>query len=216
MKTILYIHGMGGGADSRIPKILAENLAAEADVVIRTYSFDPDEGAAQIASWVEEVRPDLVIGESLGSIQALRIRGVPHLYVSPSMGAPARIGLLAGLSLIPGFRFLFNRIWKPREGDRQPLDFRFRILRKYPSHGRKALQGTPLLNADADPAFAFFGKRDHYRRSGVVSLRKWIKYFGPDSYALYDGTHFMEENYIYSLLIPKIKSMLQPLREVQA
>ena len=239
MLTILYIHGMGGGADSRIPKILSEALRGEAEIVIRTYDFDPEKGAAQIASWVDEVHPGLVIGESLGAIQAMRVRGVPHLYVSPSLGAPARLGLLSALSLIPGMRFLFNRIWTPREGDRQALDFRFSILRKYPSHGRKALQNTPLLSvpsddsrgirtfralfarthhaqegdmyasAECDEAYAYFGTRDHYRRSGVVSIRAWRKYFGEGTYTLYDGTHFMEEEYIHSLLIPKILSVMQ-------
>ena len=211
MSKLLYIHGMGGGRDSRIPKILAEALAGKVEVIIRTYSFDPDEGAAEIASWVEEVHPDLIVGESLGSIQAMRVCGIPHLYVSPSLGAPARMGFLAALSLIPGMRLLFNHIWSPREGDRQALDFRFGILRKYPSHGRKALQNTPLLRgvnaaAKCDASFAFFGTHDHYRRSGVVSIRKWIKYFGPDTFTLYNGTHFMEEEYIHSLLIPKILS----------
>ena len=40
-KTILYIHGMGGGADSRIPSILRECLPSRLQVVVRTYDFDP-------------------------------------------------------------------------------------------------------------------------------------------------------------------------------
>ena len=208
MLTILYIHGMGGGADSRIPKILAGALSGEAKVVVRTYDFDPDKGAAQIASWVEELHPGLVIGESLGAVQAMRVRGIPHLYVSPSLGASARLGWLSGPAFIPGVRWLLGHIWHPREGDRQPLDFHWRILRKYPGHFRKARQNTPLLNPAADPSYAFFGLRDHYRRNGVVSIKAWRKYFGEGTYTLYDGTHFMEEEYIHSLLIPKIREYL--------
>ena len=63
--NILYIHGMGGGADSRIPAILDEALRPAVRVVCRTYSFDPEEAAAQIAAWVEELHPAVVIGESL-------------------------------------------------------------------------------------------------------------------------------------------------------
>ena len=207
MIRILYIHGMGGGGDSRIPKILSREMAGEAEVFIRTYDFDPDRGAEQIASWVDEIRPDLVVGESLGAIQAMRVHGMPHLYVSPSLGAPSRIGLLSALSLIPGLTALFNRIWKPREGDRQVLDFRHEILRKYPSHGSKALANAPFFRKNADPAYAFFGAHDHYRRNGVVSIRKWRKFFGTGSYTIYDGTHFMEEEYVLSLLIPKIRAM---------
>ena len=60
MKTILYIHGMGGGSDSRIPSILAEALPYK--VVCRTYSFDPEEAAEQIFS-LRRARLDLVSGE---------------------------------------------------------------------------------------------------------------------------------------------------------
>ena len=60
---------MGGGGDSRIPRLLQEQLSGEdIRVIVRTYDFDPEEGHAQILSWVEELRPDLVIGESLGAI----------------------------------------------------------------------------------------------------------------------------------------------------
>ena len=92
MKTILYVHGMGGGKDSRIPNHLKTLLdPAEVQVVIRTYDFDPSVGRAQLKAWVEEVKPDLIIGESLGAIQALRIQGIPHLFVSPSLGAPEKL-----------------------------------------------------------------------------------------------------------------------------
>ena len=82
MKTILYVHGMGGGGDSRIPNHLKTLLDPYGvRVIVRTYDFDPPVGHAQLASWVEEVKPDLVIGESLGAIQALRVKGIPHLFV---------------------------------------------------------------------------------------------------------------------------------------
>ena len=198
--NILYIHGMGGGADSRIPAILDEALRPAVRVVCRTYSFDPEAAAAQIAAWVEELHPAVVIGESLGACHALRVRGVPHILVSPSLGAPLYLGYLAFLALIPGVPWLLGRIYKPREGDRQKLDFRFEVLRKYREHRRLALATAA---SSGDSYFAFFGRRDHYRRSGIVSLRAWRRHFG-DTFAIYDGTHFMEEEFIQSMLLPRI------------
>jgi len=49
-KVILYIHGMGGGADSRIPSILSECLPAPLEVTVRTYDFDPEIAREQISS----------------------------------------------------------------------------------------------------------------------------------------------------------------------
>lgn len=241
MKTILYVHGLGGGGDSRIPGILSEYYARNqvpVRVICKTYDFDPEKAAAFLAGLAEEMQPDLVIGESLGAAQALRIplwrtedsgtlKAVPHLFVSPSLGAPLWLGRCAFLALIPGVRPLFNYLYRPKHpGDRQVSDFRFGTLKKYRAHYRKALatarEGLRTSEATAarsgpvgktatppaHPYFAFFGTRDHYRKSGVVSVRRWEKLFGKASYALYDGTHFMEEEYIRSMLIPRIDALL--------
>ncbi len=235
-KIVLYIHGMGGGGDSRIPSILRDYFArpitqlpsAEAEanveprsegssierakvkVVVRTYDFDPEVAARQIAGWVEELKPNLIIGESLGSLQAIRIKGIPHLFVSPSLNAPLYLGNLAWLALIPRVTWLFDRIYKPKEGDRQRLHFTFSTLKKYRRHRREALKNTTRSGSE-DYFFAFFGTHDHYRRSGVVSIRTWEKYFG-QTWQMYEGTHFMEEEHINALLVPKICELLKVSR----
>ena len=186
---ILYIHGMGGGGDSRIPSILREEGL---DVIVRTYDFDPDVASAQITLWVDELKPKLVIGESLGSLHALRIQGIPKVLVSPALNAPIYFELLAWLTLIPGVTALFNRMYRTREGDRQGLHFTFRTLRKYMPHRRVALA---LSTSSSDKVFALLGTRDHYRKSGIVSFKTWKKYFG-NSFFAYDGTHFTEEEYV--------------------
>ena len=54
---------------------------------------------------------------------------------------------------------------------------------------------------------AFIGRRDHYRRTGVVSLRTWKKHFGT-SYMMYSGTHFTEEEHIFDKVLPLIYKVL--------
>ena len=208
MKEVLYIHGMGGGGDSRIPSILRQAFdAKEINVTVRTYDFNPDIAAIEIESWVRELKPSLIIGESLGSIHAIRIKGVPHILISPSLNGPLYLGYLSWLTVVPGMTWLFDRIYKPREGDRQRLHFTYDTLKRYIGHFKSAITNTPLTGS-TDFFYAFFGTRDHYRRSGVVSIRKWKKYFG-ETYTVYDGTHFTEEDYIYSLVIPKIREVLK-------
>jgi hypothetical protein len=216
---------MGGGGDSRIPSILREVFArseshfpldgieegsigeARVKIVVRTYDFDPEVAARQIAEWVEELKPDLIIGESLGSSQAIRVTGIPHLFVSPSLNAPHYLGRFAFLALVPGVTWVFDRIYKPKEGDRQKLHFTFKVLRKYRKHRKVALMNS-TRNGSKDYFYAFFGHRDHYRKSGIVSIKTWEKYFGK-TYSMYDGTHFMEEEFVKSLLVPKICKVLE-------
>lgn len=207
-KVILYVHGMGGGADSRIPSILKDILGTAVEVVIRTYDFDPEIARGQISSWADEVCPDLVIGESMGATHAIAIKGVPHLFVSPSLNAPVFFRVLAYLSVIPGVTSFFDWYYKPKEGDRQKLHFERKTLLKWKSVRREAMTNTPL-NGSGDYFHAFFGSRDKFRRSGVVLVRTWRKYFGEGTWTVYDGSHFMEEEYIRTLLVPAILSLLK-------
>lgn len=214
MANVLYIHGMGGGADSRIPSILRECFSVSSgrkeediSIVCRTYDFDPEKATGQISFWIEELKPVLIIGESLGSLHAIRARDIPHLFVSPALNTSFYFELLAWLTLIPGITWIFDRIYKPREGDRQPLHFTFRTLRKYMKHRREALKNSSS-SGSPDIFYAFFGSHDHYRRSGIVSIRTWEKYFGK-TYVVYDGTHFMEDEYIRTLLYDKAVELLK-------
>lgn len=194
---------MGGGADSRIPSILSECLPPSLRVVVRTYDFDPEVASGQISSWIEELRPAVLAGESLGANHALEMRrryGLPAVLVSPALNAPAVFRIWAPLTLVPGVGALLGMIYKSRPGDRQELRFRFRTLRKwrpvnyYPSNAY---------------LFAFFGTHDHYRRSGVVSLRAWRRRFGEGTYAVYDGSHFMEEQYVRTLLADRLRGLAE-------
>ncbi len=208
--NVLYIHGMGGGADSRIPGVLAQRLSGTpVRIICRTYPFEPASAAVLLARWQEELQPALIIGESLGAAQALCLKGVPHLLVSPALRAPLYLGLFAPLSRLPGVPALLGRIYPTREGDRQVLDFHYATIRNYMALWKK-VKTTASGTSDTGPCFAFFGTRDRYRRTGTVSIRLWRKWFGSDSFRLYAGSHFMEENYIDSLLIPKILEMVFP------
>ena len=64
-----------------------------------------------------------------------------------------------------------------------------------------------LSKIRSEEIFAFFGTQDHYRRSGIVSIRTWNKYFG-DTYSEYDGTHFMEEEFVRTILVDKVLECL--------
>ncbi len=205
--VIYYVHGMGGGSDSRIPSILSEHLGPEFRVIVKTYDFDPEIAHGQLTEWIAEARPDLVIGESMGAVHAIAVKGVPHLFVSPSLNAPLSFRLLAPLTLIPGVTSLLDRVFRPLDGDRQPLHFERRKLLKWKPYVQMARDNTPLRGSK-DYFFAFFGTRDHYRRIGVVLVRSWRRYFGEGTWQMYKGSHFMENEYVHSLLIPKIKEIL--------
>ncbi len=206
LKNVLYIHGMGGGRDSRIPSILKDNVPANIKIVVRTYDFNPDIASSQIEGWVQELKPSLIMGESLGSVHAIAIKGIPHLLVSPSLNAPEYFTRLGFLSKIPGVTSILDMIYRPKPGDRQSLHFSYENMHKW-LHYRDIALDNSTRKGSRDLFYAFFGTKDHYRRSGVVRVGTYRKYFG-NTYKIYRGTHFMEEEYVISMLIPKMYEML--------
>ena len=207
MKTLLYIHGMGGGGDSRIPRELSE-LIPELRTVVRTYSFDPEVGYRQIQAWMQELQPSLVVGESLGASQTLRVRGVPHILVSPALGAPENLYRRAWIARFALGRWLLHKKFPVKEGDRQELIFTYPVMSRYREHWARAQSTAREELAAGGYFFAFFGRYDHFMRSGVVKISACEELFGKDSYRIYDGSHFMEEQYVASLLVPKIREVL--------
>lgn len=198
---------MGGGGDSRIPSILKDNLGPDFEVVIRTYDFDPEIAHDQLSAWAEEVHPDLVIGESMGATHAIALRGYPHLFVSPSLNAPRYFTALAWLTLIPGVTALFDRIYRPKPGDRQKLHFTYEPLKngKESSVTRCGIHHAMVARTVSTP-FRHPRPLPAQRRGLHPHLEK---YFGDGTWTLYDGTHFMEYEYVLSLLIPKIHEVLE-------
>ena len=124
----------------------------------------------------------------------------PLLLVSPALNAPKYLYATRHLARIPCVHRGLNRLYKPREGDRQALDFSPETLKAWGAF----CHGVPAPNLTPDRPHAFFGRHDHYRRSGVVSIRQWRRLFGPSTYTLYDGSHYMEEEHLKALLIPAI------------
>lgn len=211
--TILYIHGMGGGADSRIPSILRDCFpdVGNPEIVIRTYDFNPDLARTQISSWMDELHPDILVGESLGAVHALyaRLPGMPVILVSPALNAPTALSRLSFLTFIPGVSALADRIYRPRPGNRQSIHFSRDNLRGWADLRRDALVHS---GQESDITYAFFGDMDHYRRMGIVSVRTWKRFFGQDSLCIYHGTHFMEEEHVRSILKERIILMLKNCR----
>ncbi len=192
---------MGGGEDSRIPSILSEQF----NITVRTYSFDPEEARKQIDSWIKELSPALLIGESLGATHALYFAGkynLPCILVSPAINAPRYFVVLSLLCFIPGVGKYFCYKHKSRTERRQKIEADYKILKKW------GIYKDYPYDKDRIPFLkAFFGKRDHYRKSGIVSIHKFRSLFG-DFFQMYDGSHYMEEEYLHSLLDPAIRSIL--------
>ena len=93
MKKIVYIHGLGGGTNSRIPNIFKSVVGDQYEIINPELPIMPLEGFAKAKEVVDREQPDLVIGSSLGGFFAMALPGLYQtILVNPAMDAPNDIG----------------------------------------------------------------------------------------------------------------------------
>ena len=212
--NILFLHGMGGGANSPVPRTLRRVLPnmqftkdgepSSLQVISETYDYDPEVATQQIARLMETYQPSLVISESMGAIHALGIQGIPHIYISPALNydrAATIAGPFIALGNSMGFHYRKQRGENRQQirGDRELLA-RFRpMIQSY--------KEAVLKSQHRDPSFAFFGKSDEFKVLGIVSIEEYERLFGK-TYEVHDGGHVFGARNVRPKLIPKIVEML--------
>lgn len=209
MKTVLFVHGVGGSEDGYEMGYLREFLAPyDVRVVVKDYTFDPDKARAQILPWVEEYRPDLIIGESLGACYAMLLGGAPHLFISPAINAPKALYIHRNLSRIPFMQRFYEKLLDPGQPPvRQKIDCSPESLSHFRNLRRDALEAFSRLSPDEKP-FAFFGTWDILVYLGFVSPFTWRRLFGKGSFAIHRCGHVMNREQVRTLLLPKVLEIL--------
>ena len=70
-KKIVYIHGLGGGKNGRVPKLIKKALGNNIDVFAPEIPISPKEAYQFVNDYINKENPDLVIGSSLGAFYTL-------------------------------------------------------------------------------------------------------------------------------------------------
>ena len=212
--NILFLHGMGGGRTTKMPKKLNQvlskmNLTKDGEpctlrVICETYDFDPDVATRQIGQWVETYQPVMVISESMGAIHALGIQGIPHIYLSPALNYDRGVKMampLVAIGEMMGFHY-----HKQRGANNQLIHGDTQVLAKFQpmiQSYKEAIRRNP----NPDTSYAYFGDRDEFKLAGIVSIKEYESLFG-DSYEVYEGGHVLDVKHAKGVLVPKIAEML--------
>ena len=173
-------------------------------VICETYDFDPEVATNQIADWVETYHPDLVMAESMGAIHALGIQGVPHIWLSPALnydhGAELFLPLIS-LANMMGYTYT-----KQRGARRQKILGNPELVAKFKPMIQSYKEAI-LNNPQRDSSYAYFGYKDPFRKTGIVSIKEYQRLYG-NSYEVYEGGHCLDVRQIRPKLLPKIVEML--------
>ena len=62
-------------------------------------------------------------------------------------------------------------------------------------------------NPNPDTTYAYFGNKDKFQLTGIVSIKEYERLFG-SSYETYEGGHVLDVKCAETVLVPKIVEML--------
>lgn len=100
MKKIVYLHGLGGGAGSDIPRVLKAEIGQDYEIYNPELPIEPSYGVAYASRILLQIQPDLVIGHSLGGFYAMLLQGPwKTLLVNPAMRPALDVKNAPGLGL---------------------------------------------------------------------------------------------------------------------
>ena len=191
-KTIMYVHGFASSGSSGTVMALRRHFMGWR-VVAPDLPVDPFEAMELLHRMVDEERPAVVIGTSMGGMYTQQLRGVRRIIVNPSFEMSR--------SLLFGKMGRNKYTSKRRDGvtefrvDKAIVE-RFKLMEKTQFDG--------ITEEDKQLVTGLFGDKDP-----VVHFRPLMaRLYGEERCLWFNGEHRLNDTVVKSVLVPLINEML--------
>lgn len=198
---ILYLHGIGSGADSRTQREL-RNLFPNIEIIAPELPSRPKEAVAFIKeNYAFDDDIELVIGTSLGGFYALTLTMVKKVLINPAMFADEDILKALGYG---NHDFLCERSDGKQEYciDEEYINELSQIRRKV--YEKDVLRPDRIEHNLINETYALFGMND----AVVAHYDDFCKIFLKEHAFLFPGEHRLTPEEIRDVLAPLIKNVL--------
>lgn len=191
-KTIMYVHGFASSGSSGTVMALRRHFMGWR-VVAPDLPVDPFEAMELLHRMVDEERPAVVIGTSMGGMYTQQLRGVRRIIVNPSFEMSR--------SLLFGKMGRNKYTSKRRDGATEfrvdkALVERFKLMEKTQFDG--------ITEEDKALVTGLFGDKDP-----VVHFRPLMaSMYGEERCRWFNGEHRLNDTVVKTVLVPLINDML--------
>ena len=187
-KKILYVHGFASSGQNGSVKTL-RLLLPEAEVIAPDLPVEPSEALALLKSLVEEQKPELIIGTSMGAMYAELLHGSYRILVNPAFRLADTILKNNGL----GLREYHN----PRQDGQKSF-----IVTKALLEAFRELSSHCFENIDSEEdakVFALFGKHDTMVDTWDLTREHYSQCIR------FDGSHYLNDAALLHSVLPVIQ-----------
>ena len=191
--TMLYFHGFASSGASGTVETLRKMLPS-AEIVAPDIPVDPVEALPFLKSLTEEVKPDVIVGTSMGGMYAQQMRGYLRVCVNPAFNMSTASKLLRTGT----FKFLNGRKDKVKE---------FRITKETIQHfnAMERRQFDGITPADRDLCYGLFGTNDT-TVNPANAYATFTKYYTHAQ--RYDGGHQLNDSALKHAVMPLMRTLL--------
>lgn len=192
MRKLLYIHGFASSGSSGTVMALRRHMLSWR-VVAPDLPVDPFEALELLRKTVEEEKPDIIVGTSMGGMYAQQMWGVPRIIVNPSFEMSR--------SLLFGKMGRNKYMSKRKDGatefriDKLVVE-RFKLMEKNQFDG--------VTDEEKRLVVGLFGDKDP-----IVHFQPLMaRLYGEERCRWFSGEHRLNDNIVKGVLLPVIYELV--------
>ena len=192
-KTLIYFHGFQSGAGTasvgRFRRCLPDWRVEAPDI-----PQDPLEALAFLRALCTELRPDVILGTSLGAFYAHQMVGYRRIAVNPAL----HLSEMPEILHVGQYHYL-----QPRLNGDTTFEITDEIIRHFREAEQRQWDHLRDRDGRAEPILGFFGTRD----TTVDCRSDFEQHYGTACTASFDGEHRMTDRVVSEVLAPAVRSL---------
>ena len=190
MKTIIFLHGFGSSGATKTVDYLRKKLP-DVEVVSPDIPLLPSEALKMLKELCNNLKPNLIIGTSMGAMYAQQLHDYKKILVNPAFH----------LSEIMRNNLGRNKWLHPRTDGQTEFVITGGLCDLYQKMEESQFDG--ITNYDKEYTYAYFGIHDTL----VNGYDEYMKYY---NYATrYPGNHHLLQKWVKVYILPCIQKLLE-------
>lgn len=192
-KKLIYLHGLSSSGESCTSKRL-QILLPDFEIISPDIPINPYDALTYLRDLCDKVKPDLLIGTSMGGMFAQQIRGYRKILVNPSFYVSLTLWNNEGRTL---------PFYSKRKDGATEFDVTQTLCRQYEMMEFRQFDG---FEQDRDKTIALFGVND-----SVVDCKDiYLRYYTDIDF--FDGGHRIDVATLECVIVPRILRMCNELK----
>lgn len=208
-KILLYFHGFGSSGESSTVKTLQE-LLPDWIVIAPDIPVDPGEAWPFLKKMCDAIKPDIVVGTSMGGMYAHQMSGFKRICINPAF-------YMSKITESSGKKNVFSRLFKkpgqpmlkqgtfeflnPRRNGEKTFVITYEIIQHFAK--MESLQFACVTKEDRENVYGLFADND----TAVNCKGIFRKYYKNAHLISFHGEHRLNRLVIEEVLVPLIQRL---------